>query len=129
MSAISSKGNPGRENKRRQDRRKAVLPVRVKGNDIFGEAFDELAHTLDVTPSGARLGGIRREVKMLDQLTVLFRKRKIEFRVVWTKKLDKVAEYQVGLESLSQDGESWGMNIADFAINNVPQPAAAVAQT
>jgi hypothetical protein len=117
-----------KENSRRQGRQKAVLPVRVRGNDIFGESFDDLAHTLDVTPTGARLGGIRRQVKTLDRLTILYRKRKMEFRVVWTKKLDKVTEYQVGLQAIMLDGESWGLNVSDFPTHEAPQPAATVSQ-
>ena len=47
-------------NNRRGGRTKAVLPVRVKGKDSTGIAFEELVHTLDVTPTGARLGSVRR---------------------------------------------------------------------
>src|SRR5882672_436006 len=120
------------KNKRRQDRRKAVLPVRVRGNDVFGKSFEELAHTLDVTPTGARLGGIRRQVNTLEQLTVLYRQRKIEFKVIWTKKLDKASEYQVGLQAMTTEQEAWGLNLSDFAVLGAPRPvqsaAAAVAE-
>jgi hypothetical protein len=88
---------------RRQDRKKAVLPVRVRGNDVSGKSFDDLAHTLDVTPTGARLGGIRHELKALALLTILYRQRRMEFRVVWTKKLEKTGEYQVGLQAMTQE--------------------------
>ena len=72
---------------RRGNRTKAVLPVRVKGNDSAGKAFEELVHTLDVTPEGARLGSVRHELKLQDEITVFYRQRKIQFRVVWTKKM------------------------------------------
>jgi hypothetical protein len=111
-------------NKRRQDRRKAVLPVRVRGKDATGKAFEELAHTLDVTPTGVRLGSIHHQLGTLEQLTVSYRQRKMEFRVVWTKKLDGVAEYQVGLQAVTQDGEVWGFSPADFGVRVEAQPAA-----
>jgi hypothetical protein len=95
-------------NKRRGGRTKAVLPVRIKGKDIAGESFDELVHTLDVTASGARLGSIRRELNVLDEVTVFYRQRKMQFRVMWVKKLKGTSEFQVGLQALTQEKEAWG---------------------
>lgn len=76
--------------------------------------FEALAHTLDLTPTGARLGAIRHELKALDTLVVLFRKRRIEFTVMWTKLLggQKNAgntEYQVGLQMVAQESDPWGL--------------------
>ena len=116
--------------KRRQDRVKAVLPVRVRGRDIAGKCFEELVHTLDVTPAGVRLGAIHHCLKALDSLTVLYRQRRIEFRVVWTRKLDGLNEYQVGLQALTQDQDAWGLNLSDFRVRDsvispAPLPSAA----
>ena len=80
-------------NRRRQDRIQAVLPVRVRGTDSSGKAFEILAHTLDLTANGARLGSIRHQLKALDTLTIFYRQRKMEFTVVWTKLLDGRGEY------------------------------------
>ena len=35
-----------------------VLPVRISGKDSANNPVNELAHTLDITPNGARLGAI-----------------------------------------------------------------------
>ena len=94
---------------RRAIRQKAVLPVRVKGKDSDGIAFDELAHTLDVTPGGARLGSIRRALNVLDEITVFYRQRKMQFRVVWIRQLKGTCEFQVGLQAVTQDKEAWGL--------------------
>ncbi len=94
-------------NRRRQDRIKAVLPVRVWGTDASGSSFQDTAHTLDITPEGARLGAIRHELKAEDKLTVQYRQRKTEFRVVWTKLLDGAREYQVGLQATTKEREAW----------------------
>ncbi|HYM75844.1 MAG TPA: PilZ domain-containing protein [Candidatus Dormibacteraeota bacterium] len=102
-------------NKRRGSRTKAVLPVRIKGKDAAGKNFEELAHTLDVTASGIRLGSVRRELRTLDELTVFFRQRKIQFRVVWTKKMQGTSEFQVGLQALTQDKDVWGLTFVDGA--------------
>src|SRR5579862_536992 len=95
---------------RRGNRTKAVLPVRVKGKDSTGKAFEELAHTLDVTTDGARLGSIRRELNVLDEVTIFFRQRKMQYRVVWVKKMKGTSDYQIGLEALAQDKEPWGLS-------------------
>lgn len=116
-------------NERRQGRRKAVLPVRVRGKDDSGKSFDELAHTLDVTPAGVRLGGIHHQLGKLERLTVSYRQRKMEFQVVWTKKLEGVSEYQVGLQALTQDADAWGFNPADFRVNEETPAAAKTGQS
>ncbi len=102
----------GDKNQRRGNRTKAVFPVRVKGKDSSGNVFDELAHTLDVTGSGVRLGSIRRELNLLEELTVFYRQHKMRFRVVWTKKMKGTSEFQVGLQALTQDKEIWGVGAA-----------------
>ena len=94
---------------RRGNRTKAVLPVKIKGTDKAGKAFEDLAHTLDVTPVGARLGGIRHELKLQDEVTIFYRQRKTQFRVVWVKKMQGTNEFQIGLQALSQDKEGWGL--------------------
>jgi len=88
--------------------------VRVKGKDSAGKAFDELVHTLDVTPDGVRLGSVRRELNLQDEITVFYRQRKIQFRVVWTKKMQGTSEFQVGLQAITQDREAWGLNFSDY---------------
>jgi hypothetical protein len=89
----------------------AVLPVRVRGTDATGASFEGLAHTLDLAPAGVRLGAIRHQLKVLDRLTILYRQRRMEFTVVWTKSLDGKGEYQVGLQAFSQEKEAWGMSL------------------
>jgi hypothetical protein len=101
-------------NQRRGVRTKAVLPVRVKGKDIAGKAFDELVHTLDVTRDGVRLGSVRHQLNVSDKVTVFYRQRRIQFRVVWTKKMKGTSEFQVGLQALTQEGEAWGLNFSDY---------------
>ena len=99
---------------RRGDRTKAVLPVRVKGRDSSGRPFEDLVHTLDVTAQGARLGSVRRELNLLDEITIFYRQRKIQFRVVWTKKMKGTSEFQVGLQAVTHDSEAWGLSVPDF---------------
>lgn len=103
------------KNQRRGERKKAVLPVRLKGIDGNGKAFEELAITLDVTANGVRLGSVRRELTLHEEVTIFYRQRKIQYRVVWIKKMKGTSEFQVGLQSLTQDREAWGMNFEEPA--------------
>src|SRR5579872_5127272 len=97
--------------RRKGDRMRGVLPVRVRGTDASGASFEELAHTLDLTTSGVRLGAIRHQLNALDTLTVFYRQRRVDFKVIWTRLLDGNHEYQVGLQASSQEKELWGTNL------------------
>jgi hypothetical protein len=97
-------------NRRQQERKQGVLPVRVRGKDASGAVFETLAHTLDLTPTGARLGAIHHQLNALDTLVVLFRQRRVQFSVVWTKQLDGHGEYQVGLQLTTQESDPWGLS-------------------
>jgi hypothetical protein len=101
-----------KKNRRTKDRLKAVLPVRVRGTDAAGTSFEVLAHTLDLTPTGARLGAIRLDVKVPETLTIFYHQRRKEFTVVWTRLLAGTHEYQVGLQAVAQEKEPWGLSLA-----------------
>lgn len=90
-----------------------VLPVRVSGKDSANNPVNELAHTLDITPNGARLGAIRHVLKAGDKLTLQYRQRRIQFRVVWVKPMEGTSEYQVGLEGLGSGAENWGLELPE----------------
>jgi hypothetical protein len=113
-----------KKNRRQQDRTQAVLPVRVRGTDICGLPFEALAHTLDLTSTGARLGAIRHEVKALDTLTILYHQRRKDFVVVWTKQLEGKGEYQVGLQAVAQEREPWGLSLSSSTAEPVTKASA-----
>lgn len=114
--------------KRRGTRTKAVLPVRLKGKDVSGVVFEDLVHTLDVTSAGVRLGSVRRELTVLDEITLFFRKRKLQFRVMWTKKMKGTSEFQVGLQAVTQERDAWGMGYAEVKLESAPELDAVASQ-
>jgi hypothetical protein len=95
----------------------------------MGAAFEELVHTLDVNPTGVRLGAVRHELNALDEITLFFRQRKLQFRVVWTKKMKGTSEFQVGLQALIQDVEAWGLSAAECKAPMTSAPQASPATT
>ena len=103
--------SPAKE-KRQQNRVPAVLPVRVRGTDRDGKPFEQVAHTLDIAATGARLAAIHRPLRVLDQLIVVYRQRRMAFLIVWTKLIGN-HEYQVGLQAVDQGNEAWGLVPSD----------------
>jgi len=111
------------DNKRRLDRTKAVLPVRVSGNDGEG-AYSDLVHTLDISPTGVRLGSVRRPLEVGSQIVLQYRQHRAEFRVVWTRPLGSGGEQQVGLEADVQK-DFWGLETGAKARPQLAAPAPA----
>jgi hypothetical protein len=97
--------------RRREDRVKGIFPVRLLGTDADGKPYQELAHTLDVTPSSARLGSVRRELRVGERVTVQYRQEKVDFRVAWVRRLEGTKEYQVGLEAVIPARDAWGLQV------------------
>jgi hypothetical protein len=91
---------------RRQHRRKGVIPVTISGTDEDGKPFQDMAHTLDMTENGLRLGGIRRLLQIDDRVMVQYRHRKVEFRVVWIKPLKGTNECRTALQTIVP-GDTW----------------------
>lgn len=106
---IQKLAEPQVGNQRRIDRSKAVLPVRILGNDASGDSYSELVHTLDVSKAGVRLGAVRRQLAVGSVIVIQYRQHKAEFRVVWIKPLGAGAEQQVGLEADAQR-DLWGLD-------------------
>jgi len=79
------------------------------GQDISGDSYSELVHTLDVSKAGVRLGAVRRQLAVGSPITIQYRQHRAEFRVVWIKPLGAGAEQQVGLEADAQR-DLWGLD-------------------
>jgi hypothetical protein len=62
---------------------------------------------------------MRQALKALDTVVVLYRQRRIEFTVMWTKLLDGCAEYQAGLQMVAQESDPWGLSPAQAGTQRV----------
>jgi hypothetical protein len=107
--ALAKHVEPLVDDKRRIDRAKAVLPVRILGNDVAGDSYSDLVHTLDVSKAGVRLGAVRRHLEVGSPITIQYRQHKAEFRVIWIRPLGVGVELQVGLEADVQR-DLWGLD-------------------
>ncbi len=90
-----------------------VLPVRIWGSDAGGKPFSQLAHTLDITSSGARVGGLRVLLNPHEVIWLQCRHRKAQFRVIWTGRPGGAREHQVGIECIEEMHNIWGLELED----------------
>jgi len=97
--------------KRKTSRTKMVLPLRIWGTDAGGRPFVQLAHTLDVGTTGARLAGFRKPVTPGDILGVQYKLHKSQFRVAWVGRPGTSREDQVGIEYLGNDRKIFGLEV------------------
>ena len=89
---------------------------------MAGNPFSDVVHTLDITGGGARLGAIRRQLKIGSQLVVQFHQYRMEFRVVWTQMRACRKEHQIGVEALVAR-DVWGLAGSHSEQEGGAQPA------
>ena len=93
--------------KRKSPRRKMVLPVKVWiDNDTH------LARTIDIAPTGARLGALRQQLQIGMVVTLQRGTKKAKFRITWVRQLTP-REAQAGVEALESQDKFWGISLSD----------------
>jgi hypothetical protein len=103
-----------RTGKRRERRLKLVAPVRLcivkNGNQQW-----HLAHTLDVSDHGVRLGGVHCDLKSDDAFELQYHHKRARFRVVWVTVLEGSQEKHIGAESMESQKDVWNVEIPQKA--------------
>jgi TonB family protein len=95
----------------RYSRTKMVLPLRVwVGQPADESAGLQLAHTVDISPIGGRLGGLRTELLPGQTITLQRGQSKASFRVIWNRQLGP-GENQAGIEALESQSNIWGVDL------------------
>jgi hypothetical protein len=90
-----------------------VVPLRVWLDGSNGLSADfHLVHTLDITPEGARLGGLRTLLTPGQVITLQRGRQKMQFCIKWTRQLGR-NEMQAGVESLEPERNIWGIETAE----------------
>lgn len=92
---------------RKKPRVKMVVPVRLWGTDSAGNPFNVLAHTLNVSSTGARIGGVRVALSVGEAVTVQYKQVRALFKVVWIGRPGDRTEQQIGVHLLEQDRQVW----------------------
>jgi hypothetical protein len=94
-------------NKRNSPRRKMVLPVKVSIDEVT-----RLAHTIDITQTGARLGALRMPLRAGMIISLQRGSKKAKFRITWTRQVAP-NEIQAGVESLDLQTNFWGVDLSE----------------
>ena len=93
--------------KRSSPRRKMVLPIKVSVDHV-----SHLAHTIDITQTGARIAGLRAQLKPGMIICLQRGSKKAKFRVFWVRQLAP-NELQAGIAALEAHKDFWGVDLAD----------------
>ena len=115
--------------KRREPRVRNVLPIRVFGLDSSGKPFTDIAHTLDISKGGARIGGLKYSVSVGEVIGVQRGADKARFRVVWVGAPDTRCEQQAGLCCIQTDRCLWPMEALAVSKEDHYVPPASVPKT
>ncbi|HUK88295.1 MAG TPA: PilZ domain-containing protein [Terriglobales bacterium] len=110
--------------RRRATRAKMVLPVRVWGMNALGKPFTQLAHTLDITPTGARLAGFHCDLNLDEVIGIQYRHRKARFRVAWVGRPKAAGDTLIGVQCLELDKNIWGLELEESGQQDEYEPAA-----
>src|SRR5512141_450151 len=95
--------------RRRECRVRTVLPVRIFGMDSAGKPFTALAHTLDITRSGAKLAGVQQTLSPGEVIGVQRGTDKARFRVAWVGTQSTRTAGQVGVECVQENKNIWNV--------------------
>ena len=92
---------------RRTPRRKMVLAVKVSIDEVT-----HVAHTVEITDTGGRLGGLRTQLQPGMIVSLKRGSHNAKFRVVWIRQLAP-NELQAGAECLEPQNQFWGVDLSD----------------
>jgi hypothetical protein len=105
FAATTRKSFPGGP-KRRGPRMPAALRVNVQGIDSEGNRFDQLASTMDISLSGARITGLAAKVNQGDTVIVQAGEARSLFKVSWIAG-NQDGTYQMGVHCLKSEKCPW----------------------
>jgi hypothetical protein len=100
---------------RREPRKPIQVPVRIVGTDSGGKIFSENVTTVDVSQSGARLGGVRARVKADELIGATYGENKVHFRVKWVGEPGSAKDGQIGLLNLTPERPFWDFPVPSAA--------------
>ena len=112
--------------KRREKRIKAELPVHLR-RSATGEVY-QLAHTVDISTSGARLAGLTEHMELGEVLEIRCGSREATFQVVWAGSPGTAGHGQVGVECLTPEANIWELDASQQMDELAPPKEIAVAR-
>ena len=112
--------------RRERERVPAILPVRIWGTNREGKPFSEYVCTVNISGTGARLGGVRTPLTNGDTIGLQYRNRQARFRIVWIVAGETSWGIEAGLQCMQPEKNVWQTELPeaspdryDVAIVNV----------
>jgi hypothetical protein len=96
---------------RKHQRVKTILPVRITGSDSAGNRFLIIAHTLDISDNGARLGGVVGPIGEGDIIELQYQHRKAKCQVQWITTSGE--KQQAGVSLIEANKDLWGTSLVE----------------
>jgi serine phosphatase RsbU (regulator of sigma subunit)/CheY-like chemotaxis protein len=94
---------------RKEERVRIELPIRLY-RTARGQKL-QLAHTVDISNSGARIAGLEEALEPGEIVKVECGNREASFRVVWSGAQGSAGAGQAGLECLAADADLWKVDL------------------
>jgi hypothetical protein len=108
----NGRSDDGRSNGRTNDRRrepriKADLPIRVWGVDTWGKRFLQEVRARDISLNGALLSGLDSELRSGDVVGILYAGKQARYRVVWVRQSGSADKVQAAVHRFAPDECPW----------------------
>ena len=84
-----------------------VLPVKVSVDKVT-----HLAHTVNISPTGALLGALRMQLQPRMIISLQRGSNKAKFRIAWIRQVAP-HELQAGVECLELQNNFWGVDLSE----------------
>ena len=98
-----------KKSKRREKRTKVELPVQLRRSGTGRKS--QLAHTVDISNSGAHLAGLQEPLSLDEIIEIDCDRRNAAFQVVWIGSRGQATEDQAGVACLT-DANIWGLDLS-----------------
>ena len=108
--------------RRCEQRIQSILPVRVYGTNSAGAPFNAVAHTLDLSRHGVRIGGLRQLLEPGDIVGIQRGNARARFRVTWVGEAPR-AQDQFGLVCMEPEKNLWNLDQGLPARPDQPEPS------
>jgi PilZ domain len=108
--------------RRDRERVPAIVPVRIWGTNREGKPFSEHVCTVNISGTGARLGGIRTSLSNGDTIGLQYRARQARFRIVWIVASEASWGIEMGLQCLQPEKNIWQTDLPEAAPDRYEVP-------
>jgi len=96
--------------KRTVRRTKMVVALKVLKSQPEGQDQQFIAHTLDISSVGARIGAVRELIQPGSLVTIQRKQTRAQCRVMWSRTIAP-GEIQIGIEFLGCEAQIWELDL------------------